>query len=67
MDDLIDKPNQNPKDPAERVGQFRFTWVDGNTAVVMDDTVERIIFVMSNAQVEALLYWYTQKTNRIIV
>jgi hypothetical protein len=55
------------EDPAEEVGPYRFTWVDGDTAIVMDDTVEQTIFVMSAAQVEALLQWYAKKTNRVII
>lgn len=53
--------------PEETQGPYRFTWVDGGTAIVLDDTVEHVIFVMSSAQVEALLTWYAKKTNRLII
>lgn len=66
------KPGQpddplDPNCPSERLGQYRFIMADDGKDIVMDDTVEQTIFVMSLAQVEALLQWYTKKTNRIIV
>ena len=60
------KPKSRPNMP-DRIGPYRLTWVEDNTAVIFDDTVQQIIFVMTNAQVEVLLQWYADKTNRIIV